>query len=86
MDLNKRTLVSVVVGMALAALAVAVATLPRDWIEANLGLEPDAGSGVLELLLILVPLVLGVALLARVGRVVLRSRPRPNAFAQRPEC
>ncbi|PRY15302.1 hypothetical protein [Kineococcus rhizosphaerae] len=47
----------------LVLLGLALALLPEDWIERTLGFAPDAGSGALEVLLVLVPLVLGVLLL-----------------------
>jgi hypothetical protein len=34
--------------------------LPRNWIELRLGIDPDGGSGLLELLLILIPVALAV--------------------------
>lgn len=34
--------------------------LPRNWIELRLGFDPDGGSGLFELLLILIPVAIAV--------------------------
>jgi hypothetical protein len=52
-----------VVGVLLIAIGLAFALAPKEWIEETLGFEPDGGSGLVELLLALVPIVVGVALL-----------------------
>jgi apolipoprotein N-acyltransferase len=54
----------VIVGAILVGVGMLLALLPKDWIEETFGFEPDAGNGMLELALILVPIVLGVALIA----------------------
>jgi hypothetical protein len=54
----------VIVGAILVGVGVLLALLPKDWIEETFGFEPDAGNGMLELALILIPIVLGVALIA----------------------
>lgn len=51
-------------GAVLVLLGLALALLPEDWIERSLGFEPDADSGAVEVLLVLVPLVIGALLLA----------------------
>jgi len=38
-------------------------TLPDRWIESQLRISPDGGSGQLELLLVVVPIVVGVVLM-----------------------
>jgi hypothetical protein len=53
---------------------VAFAALPKDWIEETFGVEPDAGNGLLELTLVIVPIVLGVALAIRVWLAVRARR------------
>ena len=49
-----------------AAIATAVgvlfAFLPQDWIEERFGIDPDAGNGSIERLLVAIPLAIGVAL------------------------
>jgi drug/metabolite transporter (DMT)-like permease len=51
---------------AASAIAIAVgvvfAILPQDWIEERFGIDPDAGSGSIERLLVGVPLAIGAAL------------------------
>jgi apolipoprotein N-acyltransferase len=53
---------------------VLFAALPKDWIEETFGVEPDAGNGLLELALVVVPIVLGVALAVRVWLAVRARR------------
>jgi hypothetical protein len=43
---------------------VLFAVLPKDWIEETFHVEPDAGSGVLEVAFALVPVAVGLLLLA----------------------
>ena len=51
---------------AASAIAIAVgvlfAILPQDWIEERFGIDPDAGNGSIERLLVGVPLAIGAAL------------------------
>jgi hypothetical protein len=49
--------------------------LPKDWIEDTFGIEPDAGSGVLELGLALGPIAVGAVLLAT---VLFKRRRQPK--------
>ncbi|HLJ59095.1 MAG TPA: hypothetical protein VKZ50_05125 [bacterium] len=44
------------------AVGVLFAILPQDWIEERFGIDPDAGSGSIERLLVGIPLAIGVAL------------------------
>ena len=69
-----------VVGGFLIAIGIVLAALPKDWLEERFAIEPDAGNGLVELLLFLVPVVVGAALVAR-GWVARRrgvSRTRPT--------
>ncbi len=50
------------------AIAVAFSAAPRDWVERLLGLGVDGGSGLLEALFILAPVVTGVLLGVRVWK------------------
>jgi hypothetical protein len=49
-----------------AAIAMGVgvlfAALPQDWIEVRFGIDPDAGNGSIEHLLVAIPLAIGAAL------------------------
>jgi hypothetical protein len=60
---NRRPLVLAVIGGLLIAAGIVVAALPKDWIEETFGVDPDAGSGFLELLIALVPVLVGALLL-----------------------
>jgi hypothetical protein len=60
---------------------VVLATRPRDWIEERFGFEPDAGSGLLELVLVLVPIAVGLALATSVC-VARRVRHRERHAAK----
>ena len=69
----------IVVGGILVAIGILLAALPKDWLEERFAIEPDAGNGLVELLLFLVPVVVGAALIARGWvarrRDVRRTRP-----------
>ena len=62
-----------IIGGLLALAGVLLAVLPKDWIEESFGVEPDAGNGLVELTIVVVPVVLGAALAARVG-IAVRAR------------
>jgi hypothetical protein len=64
---------SIVLGAVLVVVGILFAALPKDWLEETFAIEPDAGNGFVELLLVLVPIVVGGALIAR-GVVTSRSR------------
>ena len=69
----------IVVGGILVAIGILLAALPKDWLEERFAVEPDAGNGLVELLLVVVPVVVGAALIARGWvarrRDVRRTRP-----------
>jgi uncharacterized membrane protein YedE/YeeE len=69
----------IVVGGILIAIGIVLAALPKDWLEERFAIEPDAGNGLVELLLVLVPVVVGAVLIARGWvarrRDVRRTRP-----------
>jgi hypothetical protein len=44
------------------ALGLVFAVLPRTWIESTFAVDPDGGGGLLELLLVSVPVPIAVAL------------------------
>ena len=64
-----------VIGGILIAIGIVLAALPKDWLEERFAIEPDAGNGLVELLLFLVPVVVGVALVVR-GLVARRRAVR----------
>ena len=69
----------IVVGGILIAMGIVLAALPKDWLEERFAVEPDAGNGLVELLFLLVPVVVGAALIGRGWvarrRDVRRTRP-----------
>jgi uncharacterized membrane protein YedE/YeeE len=64
-----------VIGGILIAIGIVLAALPKDWLEERFAIEPDAGNGLVELLLFVVPVVVGVALVVR-GLVARRRAVR----------
>ncbi len=65
----------VAAGVILLMIGSAFATLPKEWIEESIGFEPDGGSGLVELAIIAVPIVVGAAMLGK-------ALVRPNSVAQ----
>jgi hypothetical protein len=65
--MRRRDAAQVWVGSLLVVLAVAMAALPKNWIEATLHVSPDAESGSLELLVILGLSLIGLALIVPVA-------------------
>jgi hypothetical protein len=54
------------------------AFLPKQWIEQALGVAPDGGSGLLELLFVAIPIAVGVVLAAHVALAERRLRWQPR--------
>ena len=56
------------------------ALLPRNWIELQLGIDPDGGSGLVEFLLVFTPLAIAA------GAAALACRSKHSlAFDERPD-
>lgn len=62
------------IGSLVLILGVLLATLPKDWIEETIGIDPDAGSGTLELVIALGAIVVGLALIVPVAFRRVRAR------------
>jgi hypothetical protein len=73
---------SIVLGGALVVVGIVLAALPKDWLEETFGIEPDAGNGLVELLLVVVPIVIGGALIARGVMARQREARRTEASTQ----
>lgn len=56
---RRQRLCSIVVPISVA-IGMVFGFLPRNWLELRLGIDPDGGSGLIELLLILIPVALAV--------------------------
>ncbi len=61
-------------GAVLLVTGLALSLLSTAWVEETIGAEPDGGSGLLELLLALVPAAAGLWLLGTVALSRLRRR------------
>jgi hypothetical protein len=64
--MSRAARIQLAIGAILVIAGILFAALPKDWMEESLGVEPDGGNGFVELLLFLVPVVVGVILIARV--------------------
>lgn len=60
--IDRRTTVLAVLAALFLSVGLAAALLPKDWIESMFEAEPDGGDGSFELLLALIPALLGLAL------------------------
>ena len=80
--LTHRERVQLAIAAMCAALAVAFAVWPADWIEALTGKEPDGGDGSLERLPVLVLAALAVALASWVLVARARTRAQPVAVGE----
>jgi apolipoprotein N-acyltransferase len=80
-SVNRAERLTLVLAGALVVLGVAVAFLPKDWIEETVAFEPDAGNGIVELAIVLVPIVIGIALAVRVWLAV-RARATKGQIAK----
>ena len=58
-----RSLSSRLITLTSLTIGIVFWTLPDRWIESQLRISPDGGSGVLELLLVVIPIVAGVVLM-----------------------
>jgi hypothetical protein len=74
--MDRANRVKLAVGVALIAVGVLAAALPKDWIEETLGFEPDGGNGLVELAIAAVPIALGAALTVSVFLSQRRKRVR----------
>ena len=70
----------VVIGVVSATGLMLVIALGPQWIEAILGIDPDGGSGLLEMALVAVPVLTGVAVFAAAYR---RRLPRDRSYGLR---
>lgn len=69
--------VRLLLAVVLVAAGILFALLPKQWIEQTLGMAPDGGSGLLELLFVAIPIAVGVVLAARVLLAGRRRRWQP---------
>lgn len=76
-SLRRSEIVRLAVAAVFSLAALAIAVLPRNWIELASASEPDGGDGSFELALVLAPLALAAVLVATV--VVTRRRVRAAA-------
>jgi hypothetical protein len=78
--MSRAARIQLAIGVILVIAGILFAALPKDWMEESLGVEPDGGNGFVELLLFVVPVVVGVILIAR----VLLARRRSSGVAAPP--
>jgi hypothetical protein len=74
--------IKTLLGGLLVLTGVLLAVLPKDWLEETFGLEPDAGSGVLELAIVLVPITAGIVLLTNVFLSQHRHEPERHTSSE----
>jgi hypothetical protein len=79
--MRRREIAQVGIGSLLLILGVLLAALPKDWIEQAVGIEPDAGSGALELMIVLGAIVVGLALIVSVAFRRVRAGRGPESTA-----
>jgi hypothetical protein len=74
--------------LVLAAVAIAAgllaSLLPNQWIEQVIGIEPDGGSGLFELLFVAAPIAAGVVLAAQALLAERRLRWQPGKAGEGP--
>jgi len=81
--MRRRGIVSAGIGSLLLIFGVLLAVLPKNWIEETVGIEPDAGSGTLELVIVLVAIVVGLSLIVPLAFRRVRARRGPDSGAVR---
>jgi hypothetical protein len=72
--MHRREIAQAGIGSLLLILGILLAALPKDWIEETVRIEPDAGSGTLELMIALGAIVVGLALIVPVAFRQVRAR------------
>jgi hypothetical protein len=84
MDRPGRT--SIALGGILVLVGILFAVLPKEWLENTFAIEPDAGNGLVELLLVAVPVVVGGALIARGCVAWQRETRQAEASTRKPHA
>ena len=79
--MRRREAVQAEIGLILLLLGVLLMTLPKDWIEETVRLEPDVGSGTLELVSGGGTIAVGLALIVPVAFRAVRARHSPASRA-----
>ena len=82
--MDRRGRGSIALGAILVVVGILFAALPKDWVEQTFGVEPDGGNGFVELLIVLVPIVIGAALIARGVRSWRRDAGRARSVVPTP--
>jgi hypothetical protein len=82
--MDRRGRGSIAVGAILVVAGILFAALPKDWLEQRFGFEPDGGNGFVELLMVLVPIVIGAVLIARGVRSWRRDAGRARSVVPTP--
>ena len=81
--MSKKSRRRVIIGCLLIVLGTTLAMLPKDWIEQTIGADPDAGSGLLEFAITVVPLAVGIALF--MWALVIAGAARRAARSEQPQ-